>query len=79
VGDLVIFLLDLVFAALVTVALTWLAGVLGRLASQDDPPGGGWGGWRRKPARPGPRNGPARSPQPVTRRPQRPTHGLRRP
>jgi hypothetical protein len=76
VGDLVVFLFDLVFAALVTVAITWLAATLGRLASQDDPPGGG-GGWRRKPRPPRPRSGPARSPRPVGRR--RPAHGLRRP
>jgi hypothetical protein len=79
VGDLVVFLLDLVFAALVAVALTWLAGALRRLDSQDDPPGRGWGGWRRRPGPSGPHHRPARSRQPVARRPRRPAHGLRRP
>ena len=61
-GTLLIFMADLAGAAMMTVLLTWLGGMLVRLLSGDDPPGGGGGGgWRWRPHGPGPRPQPLRA------------------
>jgi len=65
--DIVIFLVDLAAACVVTVVLTWIGELIGRLlgGEHDDLGGGGWRyrpagprGDARRPARRGPRSSP---------------------